>query len=393
MILPRRTDGRRRQLPVWVVAGCALAAAAGLGWALSVSARVFFGAYLAGLTFAVSLPVGAVLICLLAHLVGGKWSNLAMRLAVPMARSIGWAAALCLPMLIGPGSLYPWAGAAHEPGVEKVLEHRRPWMSPWWVGGRAVVFFAIVGGVALLIDRWDRDWRARGQAEARRPGAAGVLGIVMLLGVSWMSVDWLLSLQTEMYSSMFGGILYIGQVVNALALVTLASVAVRPSPLVRAGARTRRDLGSLLLAGLCLNAYVEFAQFFIVWNGNLPAEVSWYVPRAAWRWSWLSALVALVRYVLPIGVLVSPWGRRRAPARASVAGLVLFSGVVDAAWRTLPSLELEGEGQAAGIVGAAAAVVLLGGAVLVAYGRALARRASALGADARPARGTEVGRG
>ena len=39
------------------------------------------------------------------------------------------------------------------------------------------------------------------------------------------------------------------------------------------------DIGKLTLAFVMLFAYFSFSQWLIIWSGNLPDEISWYLQR------------------------------------------------------------------------------------------------------------------
>ncbi len=49
------------------------------------------------------------------------------------------------------------------------------------------------------------------------------------------------------------------------------------------------DLGNLMLAFTMLWAYMSFAQFLIIWAGNIKDEIPWYMVRAFGGWGTLAA--------------------------------------------------------------------------------------------------------
>ncbi len=56
------------------------------------------------------------------------------------------------------------------------------------------------------------------------------------------------------------------------------------------------DLGKLLLMMVMLWAYFSFSQLLIVWVGDLPHEISFYLPRFATSWGWLGVALIVVQF-------------------------------------------------------------------------------------------------
>src|SRR5262249_60871369 len=81
------------------------------------------------------------------------------------------------------------------------------------------------------------------------------------------------------------------------------------------------DLGKLLLAFVMLWAYFNLSQFLIIWSGNLPEEIPWYIARTRGGGQWLPIATGLFHFVLPFALLLSH-RRNRRPATIADVGLV-----------------------------------------------------------------------
>ena len=69
----------------------------------------------------------------------------------------------------------------------------------------------------------------------------------------------------------------------------------------------RVDLGSLLIAGVLLWAYLAFMQFLIIWEEDIPAEIGWYLKRLDGGWGWAGAGDRVLRQgLLPFLALIWP---------------------------------------------------------------------------------------
>jgi hypothetical protein len=93
--------------------------------------------------------------------------------------------------------------------------------------------------------------------------------------VTFMAVDWMLSVDPKWFSTIFGMLFMVGP--GALAMAFLIALMVllsyqRPMSEVLTP-RHLHDLGKFLLAMVMVWAYFSFSQFLIIWAGNLPEEI------------------------------------------------------------------------------------------------------------------------
>ena len=92
------------------------------------------------------------------------------------------------------------------------------------------------------------------------------------------------------------------------------------------------DLGKLLLAFVMLWAYFNFSQFLIIWMGNLPEEIPWYLSRVTGSWVWVSVLLIVGHFVLPYVLLLNRDLKRAGGTVATIAVLVIVMRFVDLFW-------------------------------------------------------------
>src|SRR4029078_2684895 len=111
-----------------------------------------------------------------------------------------------------------------------------------------------------------RKWRWRGSI---------TFDVALTMGV----VMWMKALEHQWFSTMYGVYYFAGSV-----WLTLGTVYVITAILDRPGVLTDvlhehqyYFIGSLMFAFTVFYAYVTFAQYFIIWNGNMPEETYWYV--------------------------------------------------------------------------------------------------------------------
>ena len=69
------------------------------------------------------------------------------------------------------------------------------------------------------------------------------------------------------------------------------------------------DLGNLMLAFVMLWAYFSFSQYLIIWSGNLPEEIAWYLHRLQTGWRFVGIALVVFHFALPFLLLLSRRGQ------------------------------------------------------------------------------------
>jgi len=138
---------------------------------------------------------------------------------------------------------------------------------------------------------------------------------------------------------MYGVIYMAGQGLGAISLATLAVVRLSHLRPVAEflGGRHRNDLGKMMFAFTMFWAYVTFSQYLIVWSGNLPEEISWYLARFRGGWGWVGLAVLMLQFVLPFLLLLSRRANRDPKTLTLAAALVVLMRFVDLSWMILPA--------------------------------------------------------
>jgi hypothetical protein len=203
------------------------------------------------------------------------------------------------------------------------------------------VFFAVWITLATLLTRWSRQQDAtRDPALTPKFATLSAPGMVLyVLTVTFFSVDYVMSLEPHWYSTIYGAMFGMGQVLSAMAFAIVAGLALADRPPLDApfAGQNRRDLGSLLLAFTMVWAYLELSQFLIIWSGNLPEFVPWYLARLQHGWSYVGLALILFNFALPFVLLLSTDVKRDRRRLGGVALLVVVMQVVNQVWLTIPS--------------------------------------------------------
>ena len=257
------------------------------------------------------LALGAMANLMLHNLTGGRWGEALRPAFVAAAKLVPIAALLGIPVLVGMHTLYPIADGG--------------WFSAWFFVARSVAYLVIWSVLALSI----------GRSEAL--SAVGL--IVYVFTVSLAATDWIAALVPEWYSSALGLVVGSGQMLGAMALAVAYVGLTAPRT---DGGDLYIDFGNLLLMYVLTWAYLAFMQFLIIWIGNLPREIAWYVPRLQTGWVALGVLLVVFHFFAPLGLLLFRSMKRAPVLIGSLAAALLVMHAIDVYWLVAPSVRREG---------------------------------------------------
>src|ERR1017187_9785376 len=108
--------------------------------------------------------------------------------------------------------------------------------------------------------------------------------------------------------------------------------------------RHLHDLGKFLLALVMVWAYFSFSQFLIIWAGNLPEEIPWYIARLNHGWQYVALALVIGHFALPFSLLLSRDLKRNFKLLASIAVFTLCMRLVDLYWLVAPDFRKESFG-------------------------------------------------
>lgn len=311
----------------------------------SFSWDAFFRAYLVGYLLWSGVAFGALVLLAIHHLAGGGWGYLIRRILEAATRTWAIVILLFVPVLAGIPWLYAWSDA-QAIRESPVLAAKQIYLNTPAFVVRAAVFFAVFVLVTILLQRTSSEQDASEDPDLvrRLQNISGPGLLVFVLCLSFVLIDWAMSLQAEWFSTMFSPMLIVGQVVSALAvaIVTLSFVGHEETlaPLLKP--KYILDLGNMFLAFLMLWAYLQFSQLLIVWSGNLSEEIPWYLSRIEGGWQAVSLILAILHFAVPFALLLGRRNKSDLRVLSHIAVLVLVLRVLASIWIVEPAFHLEG---------------------------------------------------
>lgn len=299
--------------------------------------KQFFYSYLSAYILWVGVTLGSFGLLMVQFVARGAWGVTIRRILEASVKNLPLMFLLFIPILIdvfGFRTLFPWTHhdapfVVNDAGrTNEILQKKSLYLDSGWFAVRFVLYFIIWGGIAWFIGRWSRLQDETFQNPARSNYYANMMrnisgpGIVIFaLTVTFAATDWVMSLDPEWYSTIFGILFMGGWGLSALAFAVLMIVFLNNHQPMR-GILTRthfHDLGKLLLALVMLWSYFSVSQLLIIWSGNLPEEIPWFLRRMRGGWGTVSILLVACQFALPFLLLLSRRTKRDARFLGAIA--------------------------------------------------------------------------
>ena len=278
-----------------------------IGFFVGHDHREFGYAWLLAFMFFLSLCLGALFLVIAHHLFDAGWSVPIRRFCEHIASLLfPWMALLFIPIVFLAKTLYPWMKV--NPDTDHALAVKIPLFTVPSFYIVAVVLFLVWWLLSNRLRYWSLEQDKTGAAlPTYRMRFYSAIGIFLFaLSLTLGAIMWMKGLQYQWFSTMYGVYYYAGSV-----WTTLATAYVITMILDRQGAISEAlhehqyyFLGSLLFAFTVFYAYIHLAQYFIIWNGNMPEETFWYVVREKGTWWYVGLVIIFGHFFIPFLALL-----------------------------------------------------------------------------------------
>ena len=320
-----------------------IAAAVGaLGVGISVMGAIydphrFAFSYLYGFVLVMTMVLGSILFVLLQHLSHAGWSVTVRRAAEFFAAGALVIPILFIPVVLNADKLYPWwehdEGVAHaqDEGAEqaedaaadpyhghtpehfihaKILDSKRWYLNqPFWFARMALCFLAWIWLSTRLFGystAQDKSKDPQYTVKLQRMSTYGLLIWAFTLTIG--AIDWIMGLEPNWYSTMFGVKIFASSAVISYALIILLTLWFKKAGVVgeQINVEHFHDLGKLMFGFLIFWAYISFSEFFLIWYASIPEETIHF--HRVWDhpdWKLICLTIVTMKFIVPFYFIMS----------------------------------------------------------------------------------------
>ncbi len=267
------------------------------------------------------------------------WSAPINRIPLAMGSWIPVAGVLMLVLWFEvKGDLFHWTHSnIYAPGehFDKVLNGKAGFFYwplaagtfPIFFIGRMVIFFVLW----YLFFTWikkemlaeDIDGSAEHWLTARKLSA--IFLIIFAVSSSVAAWDWVMSIDTHWFSTMFGWYIFASWWVSGLAVITLLVVYLKDAGYLKmVNANHLHDLGKFIFAFSIFWAYIWFSQFLLIYYANIPEETVYFISRLKTPpYNWIFYLNLILNFVLPFLMFMTRDAKRHMTMLKVVCPIVI----------------------------------------------------------------------
>jgi hypothetical protein len=389
---------------LFAVVGFANLGAAEVDEAKGHAVSRFFVAYLSGFTYWLSLPIGALALLMIRYVAKTSWGLLLTRPLEAATRTLPLTVLLFLPLAAAvmyqdhaahkfPLSPYWWSNPHHAPKHdEKIDTEARPedkrkqaevlgkahankaislqeaaakaheeeaderfkalygFCSPLGFLIVSAICFTFWGVMIFFLNKWGKDTSdavdpAKVDAGLEKLKNISSIGLVLYAIVNTAAATlWVMSLEPGWSSTMFPVIFTVNTFLTTFAfcLALFLLIADRPPFKGHMRPKFQLDMATLMLVFTLFWSYTSFSQFMLIWIGNLPEEIPYYLKRSNEHghrsvWWFVSAGLIALHFALPFLLLLFR-NIKLHPVRLRVVALYLMViCAVDVIWWIAPS--------------------------------------------------------
>jgi hypothetical protein len=339
--LPPLDLSKWRKVPTLLMAGGGAVALLGF----LVKREQFAYSWLLAFMFCLSICLGALFLVLAHHLFDAGWSVPIRRFCEHIASLLfPWMALLFVPIAFLAKTLFAWM---HEsPATDHALAAKQPLFT---VPGFYIVSAALFA-VWWLLTHGLRSWSLKqdqtgGSLPTYKMRSYSYWGIfafaATLTGAAFM---WMKGMQHEWFSTMYGVYYFAGSVWMALGLVYVITMVLNRQRVLTDVLHEHQFyfIGSLMFAFTVFYAYIHFAQYFIIWNANIPEETFWYILRETGTWFWVCMILIFGHFFIPFLALLRIDVKSKYCYMTGIAAWAWLMHYFDMSFNIMPVLHHDG---------------------------------------------------
>lgn len=341
---PRSADFGQVAHPPYLMTSLILVGAGLVGFVVlaAVDPARAWQAYLVNFLLFSAIAQGAVLFSAVMQVVGARWSGPLARLAEAFAAFFPVSVVLFVILPAGADHVFPWRHAD--------LHGKEAWLNLPFLFGRDLAGMLVLYGLGyvylyhVLRGRLDSGatgrlrnylaarWRRESVDPDRWQRRTTVLAVLYILAfalvLSLIGFDLVMAADPHWYSTLFGAYSFVKAIYTGFGAVIILAALLHLSPrfAFRIDGAQLHDISKLFFAFCLVWADFFYAQFVVIWYGNIPEETAYVIERTLHApWAPLAWTVFILGFVLPFLILINKRIKTMPAAMAGICAAVIVA--------------------------------------------------------------------
>jgi hypothetical protein len=285
--------------------------------------------------FFLSVSLGALFFMAVQYAAQVGWSAVVLRVMEAMTTYLWIPMVIMLVLIltgighIGGNHLWHWMAEGimekGNPHYDEIIAGKAGYLNNSFFTIRTLIYFIGWVGGAMLLRKMSMKMEnnasdANNIWKKMRNWSAGFL-VFFAVTSSTSAWDYIMSIDTHWFSTLFGWYIFAGMFVSALTVLTLITVYLKGKGLLPDVNHSHiHDLGKFMFAFSVFWTYLWFSQFMLIWYSNIPEEVTYYMARFG-EYKVLFFTMVAMNFIFPIMILMSRDSKRN-------YGFLIAAGII-----------------------------------------------------------------
>lgn len=287
----------------------------------------------------VSLTLGALFFSALQYVTQAGWSASFKRIPEAMGSWLPIGFFMFLIALFGVHQLFHWS---HHDAVatDHLLAHKAPYLNLPFLAARLILFF----GLWIFLFRKLRKLSLEEDVHGglvyfeKQEYYSKILIFVLAITVSFFAVDWLMSLEPHWFSTLFAARSFISSLYHASTIIALVVIVLhKRGYFPRLNRSHMHDFSRYIFMASIVWGYFWFAEFMLIWYGNIPEETVYYVVRWDMQWKPWVFVSLFLNWFVPFIVLMPRKTSRSTPVIIPVILLLVVGQWLELYLQIMPA--------------------------------------------------------
>jgi hypothetical protein len=311
----------------------------------SQSFKFFTHSYLANFMFVLTIALGALFFILVQFAVRAGWSSSVRRIAELLMSTIPLLSALFVPIIVllyaNSDALYEWnvPENVHSSVIKEKIDVG--YLTRNYFTLRAVIYFGLWSFMALWFYGLSRQQDESGdiQPSLTRQKWGGPCIMLFALSVSFAAFDWVMGIDADWYSTIFGVYIFAAGMMAFFATMILIGRLLQKAGKLGGLVNTEHyhDMGKFMFGFIMFWSYIAFSQLLLYWYANVPEETEWFKVRLNDGWQYLSYGLIPLHFAIPFLGTMSHHVRRHPTGLVFWAGWVVVAHWLDMTFLVMPN--------------------------------------------------------
>ncbi|MEH0154341.1 quinol:cytochrome C oxidoreductase [Limibacter armeniacum] len=289
------------------------------------------------------------------------WSTPVQRIMLNFGRFIPIGGAILLvAFLIGNHDIFHWTHSylfdPTSPEFDPVIKGKEGFLNLPFYLVRMVVFVAVWTVFFFMLNKLstNEDLHVGSTVHFRRTQRISVAFLIFFgVSESIASWDWIMSIDTHWYSTLFGWYCLASWLVTAVSSITLVAVILKEMGYLKIVNENHfHDLGKFIFGFSIFWSYLFLAQFLLIYYANIPEETIYFIERLrSGNYFWIFVTMLLFNFVMPFFIMMTRDAKRKTMFLKIVTVVIIIGHWLDFYLMITPGVLKENGGMTLSAIG------------------------------------------